>query len=239
MTYIYDQRVNVETFWPALCSPHHVTKPLHMRQQRLAILCFLILLSVTQMVKAQIGAADTALQNLPAKWDLQNCLDYAIRNNITINTFRLSQRSAEQDLLQARAANQPNLLGTASEGITFQKQPNGTGGYGGRKVTESGSYGVNSAVTLYQGGYIRNNVREKQLVTETAGLDILQQENDLTLSVTQGFLNILLARENIIYLQDLVNTSSEQVKQAQQKYDAGAIALKDLVQLQAQYANDK
>jgi len=239
MTYIYDQWVNDAMFWPVLCSPHPVTKPLYMRQQRLAILCSLIFLSVTSLVKAQTGTTDTALQNLPAKWNLQNCLDYAIRNNITINTFRLSQRSAEQDLLQARAANQPNLLGTASEGITFQKQPNGTGGYGSRKVTESGSYGVNSAVTLYQGGYIRNNVREKQLVTETAGLDILQQQNDLTLSVTQGFLNILLARENIIYLQDLVNTSGEQVKQSQQKYDAGSIALKDLVQLQAQYANDK
>src|SRR5438445_3927027 len=173
-----------------------------MRQQRQAILCFLIFLSLTPLVKAQTGATDTSLQNLPAKWNLQNCLDFAIRNNITINTFRLSQRSAEQDLQQARAANQPNLLGTASEGITFQKQSNGTGGYGSRKVTESGSYGVNSAVTIYQGGgYIRNNVHEKQLLTQTAGLDILQQENDLTLSVTQGFLNILLARENIIYLQ--------------------------------------
>ena len=91
-----------------------------MRQQRQAILCFLIFLSVTPLVKAQTGITDTALQNLPAKWNLQNCLDYAIRNNITINTFRLSQRSAEQDLLQARAANQPNLTGTASEGLSFR-----------------------------------------------------------------------------------------------------------------------
>lgn len=171
MTYIYDKGVNDAPFWPALCSPHPVIKPLHMRQQRQAILCFLIFLSVTSLVRAQTGATDTALQNLPSKWNLQNCLDFAIRNNITINTFRLSQRSSEQDLLQARAANQPNLLGTASEGLTYQKRPNGTGGYGNRTVTESGNYGVNSAVTLYQGGYIRNNAKEKQLLTETAGLE--------------------------------------------------------------------
>jgi outer membrane protein len=106
-------------------------------------------------------------------------------------------------------------------------------------VTESGSYGLNSAVTLYQGGYIRNNIREKQLLQQTAGLNILREENDITLNVTQAFLNILLARENIIYLQDLVKTSQSQVQQAQQKYDAGVIALKDLAELQAQTANDK
>ena len=210
-----------------------------MRKHWQAIPCFVILLAVTHPLKAQTGAPDTALQNLPARWNLQDCLDYALKNNITINTFRLNQRSSDQDLLLARAANQPNLVGSASENLSYQKENNGAGTYGHRKVTESGNYGVSSAVTLYQGGYLRNNVREKQLLTETAGLDILQQENDLSLNVTQGFLNILLARENIIYLQDLVNTSAEQVKQAQQKYDAGTIALKDLVQLQAQNANDK
>jgi outer membrane protein len=196
-------------------------------------------MSVTTLVKAQIGITDTVMRDLPAKWNLQNCLDFAIRNNITINTFRLSQRSADQDLLQARAANRPNLTGSVSEVLTNQKRQNSTGSYSNSTVTESGSYGLSSGLTLYQGGYIRNNVREKQLLTETAKLDILQQENDLTLTVTQGFLNVLLAKENIIYLRDLLSTSGEQVKQAQQKYDAGSIALKDLVQLQAQYANDK
>ncbi|MDO6434225.1 TolC family protein [Flavitalea sp. BT771] len=188
---------------------------------------------------AQTVTTDTALQNLPARWDLQNCLEYAIKNNITINTFRLQQASAQQDLLGAKAAMEPDLAGAASGYLTYRKQANGSGGYGGRKVTENGNYSLNSSIIVYQGGYLRNNIREKQLLTQTAGLDILQQENDLTLNVTQAFLNILLAKENIIYLQDLVNTSAEQVKQARQKYDVGTIALKDLAQLQAQNANDK
>lgn len=209
-----------------------------MWQHRTATL-FFIFIALTHPLWAQTGATDTALQDLPSKWNLQDCLDFAIKNNITINTFRLNQRSAEQDLLLAKAGSQPNLLGSGSENLTLQKGISISGNYTGRKVIETGNYGVNSAVILYQGRFIRNNVREKQLFTETAGLDILQQENDLTLNVTQAFLNILLARENIIYLQDLVSTSAEQVKQSQQKYDVGTIALKDLAQLQAQNANDK
>ena len=204
-----------------------------------AVLLLFTFLAATRPLNAQSGTADTVLQNLPANWTLQHCLDYAIRNNITINTFRLQQRSVQQDLLGAKAAVQPDLAGTASGYLTYRKQINGSGNYGGRSAIGNGNYGVNSSIIVYQGGYIRNNIKEKQLLTQTAGLDILQTENDLTLNVTQAFLNILLARENIIYFQDLVNTSGEQVKQAQQKYDVGTIALKDVAQLQAQNANDK
>jgi len=210
-----------------------------MWKHRQAILCFFISFVVAGPLTAQTGTTDSLLQNLPARWALQDCLDFAIKNNITINTFRLQQRSAGQDLLGAKAAIEPDLTGAASEYLAYRKQLNATGGYGSRKATENGNYSLNSSITVYQGGYIRNNIREKQLLTQTAGLNILQQQNDLTLNVTQAFLNILLARENIIYLQDLVNTSGEQVKQAQQKYDVGTIALKDLAQLQAQNATDK
>lgn len=203
------------------------------------ILALIAIFVHTRPLSAQVKTQDTTARPLPVKWSLQDCLDYAIRNNITINTLRLSQRSADQDLLLARAGVQPDLNGSASENVSLQKRINASGGYGNRSVIESGSYGLSSAVTLYQGGYIRNNIREKQLYQQTAGLDILQEENDITLNVTQAFLNILLARENIVYLQDLVNTSRSQVQQAQQKYDAGVIALKDLAELQAQNANDK
>ncbi|HTI11122.1 MAG TPA: TolC family protein [Puia sp.] len=201
-----------------------------------AVLALMAVLLYTGSLSAQVSLQDTTR---PSKWSLQDCLDYALKNNITVNTLRLSQRSASEDLLLAKAGVQPNLSATGSEYLNFQKGVNGNGSYGNRKFTESGNAGLSSSVILYQGGYIRNNIREKQLLQQTAGLDILQEENDITLNVTQAFLNILLAKENIVYLQDLVNTSQSQVKQAQQKYDAGTIALKDLAQLQAQMANDK
>ena len=204
-----------------------------------AILALTAILCHSMPLSAQVNAQDTAAHPFPAKWSLQDCLDYALKNNITINTFRLNQRSADQDLLLARAGVLPNLTGSASEYLNFQKKINSSGNYGNRGFSESGNYGLNSAITLYQGGYVRNNIREKQLYQQTAGLDILQEENDITLNVTQDFLNILLAKENIVYFQDLLNTSQSQVQQAKQKYDVGSIALKDLVELQAQTANDK
>lgn len=48
----------------------------------------------------------------------------------------------------------------------------------------------------------------------------------------------MLAEENIVYQQDVVNTLQAQVVQGQQRLDAVTIAKKDLFELQAVLAND-
>ena len=74
---------------------------------------------------------------------------------------------------------------------------------------------------------------------QSANLNIIQQENDITLQITQSYLAILLDKENIVYDTDLVTTTTAQVKVEQQRYDAGSVARAALIQLQAQLANDK
>ncbi|PTT36473.1 hypothetical protein DBR28_10965, partial [Chryseobacterium sp. HMWF028] len=53
--------------------------------------------------------------NYPSTWTLENCIEYAKENNISINSLRLSKNSAQQDLLQTKDAKYPNLSGTISQ----------------------------------------------------------------------------------------------------------------------------
>ncbi|PWV56639.1 TolC family protein [Chitinophaga sp. S165] len=176
---------------------------------------------------------------LPAKWDLQACLDYAKANNITLNSFRLNRLSTEQDLVLSRSAVLPNLSASVSPTLTHSNATDNNTGNLRSGTRLSGSTSVNSAVTLYNGGFLRNDILQKDLLVKVAGLDLAAAENDITLQITEAYLNILLAKENIVYVQDVVATSQAQVQQQQEFYDVGSVALKDLIQLQAQLANDK
>src|SRR5882724_233587 len=176
-----------------------------------------------------VQAQDSSRQQVTAVWDLSTCLAYAKQHNITINSLRLNYRSGEQDLEQSNAARYPNLAGTVSQSVNHYN----TG------FNPSSGYGINSSVTLYNGGYINNDIRQKQLSLKVANLNVLASENDITLQITQAYLNILLARENIVYLQDLINTTQAQVTQGQQRLDAGTLARKDLLELQAVLASDR
>ncbi|MBP1652010.1 MAG: outer rane efflux protein, partial [Bacteroidetes bacterium] len=178
-----------------------------------------------------------AQDSLP-RWSLQTCLDYAKTHNITLNSLRLSRSISEQDLLLSRSAVLPGVSASLAPAVTYSKVTDSNGDLRSR-VTTSGTTAASASVTLYNGGYLRNDIKQKQLLVQVAGLDLAASENDITLSITQAYLNILLAKENIVYVRDVVATSEAQVKQEQQFYDAGTVALKDLIQLQAQLANDK
>jgi outer membrane protein len=103
----------------------------------------------------------------------------------------------------------------------------------------SSNYSLSSSWIIFSGGSINYDIRQKQLGVQSASLNVLQAENDITLQITQLYLNILLAQENIIYVEDLLATSQAQWAQGKQRFDAGSIPRKDLVVLEALTATDK
>jgi outer membrane protein len=189
-------------------------------------------------ISAKVHSQDTTLPHLPAQWTLQDCVDFAKKNNIQVRTLKWSELSGKEDLLQAKAARLPFVSGSVSENLLNGRATDGSGNF--HDVANlSSNYSVNSSVTLYNGGYLKTDIKAKDLLLQSAGLDVKEAENDIALSVTQAYLNILLARENITYIEDVLTTSQVQLKLGQQRYDTGAISRKDLVQLEAQVASDQ
>lgn len=175
----------------------------------------------------------------PLKWDLQTCLDYAKKNNITIKNLRWDARTGEQNLLQSRAAKLPNLNATLTQSVVNSNNANPVVGGFQTQANASGNYGLSSNWVVYNGGYLNNDVKQKNVLLESANLNVQQAENDITLQITQAYLNILLQKENIVYLQELVGSSQSQLELGKQRFDAGALSRKDFLQLEATLANDK
>src|SRR5450432_4105884 len=135
----------------------------------------------------KINAQDSSIYVSGIKWTLQECIEYAKAHNTEINTFRLTQQSAHQDLLLSKSSRLPNLSGTASQNLSRGKNFNTITGSLQNNTNLTGNYSFSSSVTLYNGSYITNDIKQKELLIQTANLTILQGENDITLQVTQAF----------------------------------------------------
>ncbi|MBN8789951.1 MAG: TolC family protein [Terrimonas sp.] len=199
----------------------------------------IILIAAITLSATGIHAQDSTLQDLPAQWSLQYCIEYAKKNNIQLNNLRLNSSSAEQDVLQAKAARYPSVSASLSQSFVNGKKTDVVVGGLSSQANFSGNYGINSSVTLYNGGYINNNITAKQISLQSANLSVEETQNDITLNITESFLNILLAQETIKYLEDVLVTSKAQLQQGQQRYDAGSISKKDFLQFEAQTASDE
>jgi len=205
----------------------------------LKVLSFGFLLAFT-LSGHSLKAQDSSKLHLPLKWDLQTCLDYAKYNNIQLNTLRLGQEISKQNLLLAKAAKYPNLFGNTTQ--TFTHSTSAANPVVGQFATQSSfasSGSITSAWTIYNGGYLNYNIRLQNLSVSQAGFNVDQTLSSLIPEITQDYLNILLSKENIVYAEDLLNTSEAQLEQGNKLYSAGSIARNALTILEAQTAKDK
>jgi len=187
---------------------------------------------------ARVSAQTIEQNQLPAVWSLEQCIVYAKQQNIQINTLRLTTKSTEQDLLLSKAAKLPNLIGSASQTFTNAKNADLVVGGFQTQASFAGNYALNSSMVLYNGGYLNNDIKQKELFTKSAQFNAEAAENDITIQITQSYLTILLAKENNVYLNEILETSKAQLKLGELKYNAGSIAKKDFVLLKAQVATD-
>ncbi|MET0241943.1 MAG: TolC family protein [Flavitalea sp.] len=184
-------------------------------------------------------AQDLVNKDSTLTWDLKTCLGYALKNNIQVNTLRYDEALSEQDHLLTKARLWPTLNGSLTQSFTNSKNANPVIGGFQTQSSFAGNYSLNTGWTVYNGGYLKKDIEQKDVLMQSANLSVKEAENDITVQITQAFLNILLAKENIVYLQDVLTTSQAQLKQADQRYEQGALSKKDLLQLQSQVANDK
>lgn len=115
------------------------------------------------LVCQSVSAQDSIKQ-----WTLQECLDYALENNIQLQKSRNDYLSGVEDTKMAKAARLPSLSVTSSQGFTnypsasasFSDSHSGSYGFSSRN-SYTGTYGINAGLTLYNGGKLRRrlNVR--------------------------------------------------------------------------------
>lgn len=155
---------------------------------------------------------------------VQDCIDYAKKNNINLKQNALSSKNADVDLKTAKASMFPNL--------SFGVNQNYSGNY-------NGNYGLSARLNLYNGGIISNTIKQKSISQEISVLNIKQYENTLEESIAEYYIQILYARESVKINEQTVDLSGQQLDRAKTLLEVGSISKSDYAQLDAQYSSNK
>lgn len=185
-------------------------------------------------------------QTLPAQWNLQACIDYALQQNITIRKNRLNAESAEVDVKTARATLFPSLTASVSQRIVNRPNSQTNTIIDGDNITSSqsktsynGSYGIDANWTLYNGSKRLNTLKQQRMNNRIAELGVAESENTIEESITQIYVQILYAAEAVKVNEATLDVSRAECERARALLAAGSIARSDLAQLEAQVGTDK
>ena len=162
------------------------------------------------------------------RFSLEDCLRFAVANSYERKSMELTGKSLETTYEQSKQQRLPSV--SASVGQNISNNENGW--------STSGSVGVGSSVTIYQGGNINNTIEQNRLNMERNEVQLERYDNQLATQILQSFLTVLGNQELLNYQLEVLNTSREQVKQGRTRYKVGSILESDLLLLEAQYYSD-
>jgi outer membrane protein len=171
------------------------------------------------------------------KWTLKECVDQALEKNISIQQNKLSVALAKKDVAIAKGNFLPNLGGNLGNSMNFGLT---TGADNTNTTAERYvlSLGLNGSGTIFNGFRNTNTYKQAQLGVESSLLDLEKIENDISLFVVNGYLNILFAKENLEVAKVQAEISKKQIEAAKERFEAGAIAKGELLNFQSTAAND-
>lgn len=186
-----------------------------------------------------IAFVSSGLSQVRTAWTLEDCIAYAIAHNITIKQSESDKNLADVNYTQSKYSRFPSLSATATQNMN-----NGTSidPITSRFVTQmvhSTSLGTTAQVTLYNGNYINNTIKQNELLVRQNEFYVSQAKNNVTLSVTEAYLMALYYKEGISAAENAVSSSQTQLDNVKKKYSAGSVAGIDVADLETQLSSDQ
>ena len=196
------------------------------------------------LLVALLSALGVAAQK---QWTLQECVDYAMEHNITLQKSRLQLQTAAEEVKGSRAALLPSLSASTNHSVGYTPwQDSGTttvtNGTVNTKVDKgyyNGSYGLNASWTVWNGNRNRNNIKISELAERQAELSIAASANTIQERIAQLYVQILYLNEAIKVNESSLETSKRNEQRGQEMVKVGKMSKADLAQLTAQRATDE
>lgn len=170
---------------------------------------------------------------------LEQCIKRAQERNLDIRNAALDADLADKAHDQAYWSFLPNLNSAATHGYNWGKTIDQyTNTFATDRVRTNNIY-LSSDVTLFQSGRKHKELKRSALDEQAANKALEALRNDISTSVARAFLDLLGMREQIAAAKGQAAATAAQVTLTRQLFDAGRVAKGELLDIQAQLAQDQ
>lgn len=172
------------------------------------------------------------------KWDLRQCVDHAIKNNISVRQTDLQSRFSALTYTQSKFAQLPSFNYSGSVGYRLGRSENPTTG-----VLEDNNFlnlgmQLQSGVTVFNWFARRNTIEANRLSWEADKAQTEKIQNDIALNVAVAYLQVLLAREQANMAAAQADLSKAQLENTRKRVEAGSLPELNAAELEAQLSRD-
>ena len=179
-----------------------------------------------------------SVQAQSKKWTLEECVNYAVQNNISIKQTELDSKTAMIDKKGAVGNFLPSVNANASHSWNIGLNQDITTGLLRNQTSQFTSAGVSVGIDIYKGLQNQNTLRKANLSIVAAKYQLLKMKEDVALNVANAFLQILFNKENLKVQQEQKAFNEKQYTRSGELVKAGSIPRGDLLDIKATVASN-
>jgi outer membrane protein len=200
----------------------------YMRNIRTAVLG-IILLAVISI---------NALAQTTDKWDLRRCVDYAMKNSISVRQADIAARSSEIALKQSQLAQIPSLNYNINNGFSFGRTLDRTTNVYVSRSAMFQQMSLQSNALLFNFNSQRNAIEANKYMLEADIASVDKARNDIGLMVAQQYLRALLSQEQVELSRIVLRQTQYQLNNTRKLVEAGSLPELNAAELEATEARD-
>ena len=197
----------------------------------------------TTMKRLLFTLAFAALITLSAKSQtiltLEDCIEIALENNLSIKRAKNNAISAKAGYTQSKMQFLPSLSASAShswnEGLQFDQTSGGLV----NTTTLSGGGSINGNFTIFNGFRNVYGVKRDRYLYEASEQQVRSNELVTEASVVNAFLNIINTRENLKIQEQTNNLLKEQLEREEKREKAGVGNMEQVYNFRSQVAQQE
>ncbi|RRQ49392.1 TolC family protein [Maribacter algicola] len=173
------------------------------------------------------------------KWTLEECVTYAVENNLSVEQFELDLENARVDKSDAIGGLLPrinsNISVAGNTGLSFDPTTN-------QPVTTTiltANGGVTSSLTLFDGLRNINRLNRAKLNDMANQYRLENLKDDIRLNVAQAYLQIISNKEALKVSKAQYAVTEQDLKRTKELVESGVVPRGDLLELEATAANQE
>ncbi len=172
-------------------------------------------------------------------WTLEECINYALENNLDIQRSELNLQTSEIGYQQAKMQRFPDLTGRASAGRNWGRSIDPVTNLFVSQAINSVNLSASSSVVLFNGMTINNSIKQNQYAYEASRKEVEVTKNNVMLNIVGFYTNVLFTRELLENSRKQLSSIEQQVERTRIQVEAGALPQANLLDLQAQLATNE
>ncbi len=172
-------------------------------------------------------------------WSLDECIHYALDNNIEIKQKQLDVELQEETYLTSKLSMLPDVNGYASHGYNWgQTIDRFTNQFATERVRSNNFY-AQTTMTLFNGLQKLNTMKQNKLNLLASQYETDKFMDDISVNIANYYLLVLYNTENLKIAKNQLVITNQQVERTRKMVEAGSLAKGDLLTVEAQAAAEE